>query len=147
MRQSVQILFRIMIYLVHKFVAIQRRTFDGAEETAGNPIFDPTKSVTVNSDPVECTFYGCTIPIKQSDVDGKVREWNDEYKSGTMITFLDSKVYLSPGYTDSSGITQYDVIPDSCDILTANGVQYTMKSISPINPAGTILGYILELRT
>ena len=45
--QSAEICIGIIIHIIDQFVAVHRRTFNRAEETAGNPVFEPCFSMDI----------------------------------------------------------------------------------------------------
>ena len=62
-------------------------------------------------------------------------DYGDELKDGTLIVTGDKELYMETG-----------IIPNIDDKITVGDITYGIKSIKELNPAGTPVLYILQLR-
>lgn len=90
--------------------------------TAGNgPAYDP-------GEPTETT-YACTLVVL---------DYTNSERDGTLILAGDKKVYLS-----TSGLS---IEPSLADKISVNGEAHNIISIKPLNPAGTVVMYEIQIR-
>lgn len=75
------------------------------------------------------TDYSCTIVEL---------EYTAQEIDGTLIAASDKKVYISTG-----GLT---ITPAASDNLVYGGVSYSIASIKPLSPAGTVVYYEVQAR-
>lgn len=108
---------------------------------------DPsTGDMTNPTTPTPKTFYGVQMGLTDSYIDGRTREWSDQYHISTEIDQAKAKVFVSPGCVAPDGSIDYTFEPHIGDVVNHfDGNVYSIIDAQPLRPAGVIMGHELTL--
>ena len=65
-------------------------------------------------------------------------DYSQREREGTLVEINDKRAYIS-----TDGLT---IVPQAGDVVVLSGSTYSVVSVSPLNPGGTVVYYEAQLR-